>query len=394
MSGCWEGSVIHKVGDDCYPKTSAAVSLLPQEAAFRQREATRLSQQRARLEQQAAILRRRLTAARSLPQVLEQRQVDHLKAQLAAARQALTTRDRGQQQAMLKAMADAEQKVLGDLWELLTAAENEVYRQQLLGFNAVRLPFSFRDFSLPGRTDYIYCTPASEDDIRKSVTPPGVNTYAKPFPRPRVALTVGNGMCNIGMPNNVFDRFLWVINLYARAGFKIVIDNHVWLEDPTAYENTKAWIDGWVRLARGVSKDPEARGVVMYDLVNEPDNKKIFWNKEMAQQHSRPTLTNLYKAAMEAIYKVQPDAIFVLEIGYAIPSGDGFVTDANVIKQFNGKSTKTSRYTIKGIEDPNPFFTWLMKQPFAQNVVWGPHFYAQSVIPFDLPKQYMQVTGS
>lgn len=36
------------------------------------------------------------------------------------------------------------------------------------------------------------------------------------------------------------------------------------------------------------------------------------------------------------------------QIGYAIPSGDGFVTDPNVIKQFNGKGTKTSRYTIKG----------------------------------------------
>jgi hypothetical protein len=32
---------------------------------------------------------------------------------------------------------------------------------------------SFRDFNLPGRTDYNWCTPASEDDIRKSVTPPG-----------------------------------------------------------------------------------------------------------------------------------------------------------------------------------------------------------------------------
>jgi hypothetical protein len=54
---------------------------------------------------------------------------------------------------------------------------------------------------------------------------PGVNAYAKPLPKPRVALTVGNGQCNLGMPNNVFDRFLWVINLYARAGFKVVIDN-------------------------------------------------------------------------------------------------------------------------------------------------------------------------
>ena len=31
---------------------------------------------------------------------------------------------------------------------------SQVYRMQLLGFNAVRLPFSFKDFSLPGRTDY------------------------------------------------------------------------------------------------------------------------------------------------------------------------------------------------------------------------------------------------
>jgi hypothetical protein len=54
---------------------------------------------------------------------------------------------------------------------------------------------------------------------------PGVNPYGKPLPKPRVPLTVGNGQCNLGMPNNVFDRFLWVINLYARAGFKIVIDN-------------------------------------------------------------------------------------------------------------------------------------------------------------------------
>lgn len=39
-------------------------------------------------------------------------------------------------------------------------------------------------------------------------------------------MTVANGQCNIGMPNNVFDRFLWVINYYARSGFKVVIDDH------------------------------------------------------------------------------------------------------------------------------------------------------------------------
>lgn len=49
----------------------------------------------------------------------------------------------------------------------------QIYRQQLLGFNAVRLPFSFKDFSLPGRTDYNQCIQASEQDIARSVTPPG-----------------------------------------------------------------------------------------------------------------------------------------------------------------------------------------------------------------------------
>lgn len=49
----------------------------------------------------------------------------------------------------------------------------QIYRQQLLGFNAVRLPFSFKDFALPGRTDYNQCIQASEQDILKSVTPPG-----------------------------------------------------------------------------------------------------------------------------------------------------------------------------------------------------------------------------
>eukprot|EP00878_Enallax_costatus_P028720 GHUV01031055.1.p1 GENE.GHUV01031055.1~~GHUV01031055.1.p1 ORF type:complete len:173 (+),score=25.73 GHUV01031055.1:689-1207(+) len=54
----------------------------------------------------------------------------------------------------------------------------------------------------------------------------GVDATAKPLPKPKVPLTVANGQCNVGMPSNVFDRFLWVINYYARSGFKIVVDNH------------------------------------------------------------------------------------------------------------------------------------------------------------------------
>lgn len=46
-----------------------------------------------------------------------------------------------------------------------------------------------------------------------------------------------------------------------------------------------------------------------------------------------------------------------------------------------------------GIEDPNSFFQVLLNKPYAANIVWGPHFYAQSVIPLILPKKFMQGPG-
>jgi hypothetical protein len=49
---------------------------------------------------------------------------------------------------------------------------------------------------------------------------------------------------------------------------------------------------------------------------------------------------------------------------------------------------------LPGIEDPNFFFKTILAKPYAQNIIWGPHFYAQSVIPFALPKRFMEVRGS
>lgn len=43
----------------------------------------------------------------------------------------------------------------------------------------------------------------------------------------------------------------------------------------TAYENPKLWVDSWAKLAAAVARDPVSRGVVLFDLVNEPDNKKV-----------------------------------------------------------------------------------------------------------------------
>ena len=92
--------------------------------------------------------------------------------------------------------------------------------------------------------------------------------------------------------------------------WQVVIDNHVWLEDPTAYENPQLWVESWAKLAAAVAKDPVAKGVVLLDLVNEPDNKRIFWKG----RDGRPGLGQLYIDAMDAIHKVNPSALFVLEV--------------------------------------------------------------------------------
>lgn len=68
---------------------------------------------------------------------------------------------------------------------------------------------------------------------------------------------------------------------------------------------------------------------------------------------------DLYLAAMDAIYKVNPDVLFFIEglgqSGLANNWGDGLCTDKNTISQY-------------GISDPNPFFTSVMGRPYLSQV--------------------------
>jgi len=46
--------------------------------------------------------------------------------------------------------------------------------------------------------------------------------------------------------------------------------------------------------------------------------------------------------------------------------GDGFVTDAALIKQYN-------------LPDPRPFFDDVLARPYLNNVVISPHYYGPSI---------------
>lgn len=243
-----------------------------------------------------------------------------------------------------------------------------VHRMQLLGFNAVRLPFSFKDlYEITPRKYTQYGQHPNLSHIQKSVTPPdriGLITHG--IPLLRFTPDRKPGLINDYLPNeSTLQRFLWVVNFFAKNGFYILIDNHL-REDQTVLENPERWVQLWCSLAYEISQDPISKDKVMLDLLNEPDNFGIHWEATA----DRPALKELYLNVMDALYAIYPNFLFFIEGtgqgGIDANWGDGFVTDPQTILKH-------------GLSDPNPFFKALMKKPYLHQVVISPHVYPPSV---------------
>lgn len=220
-----------------------------------------------------------------------------------------------------------------------------VFRQKALGFNAVRLPFSFEDFKLEPRNFTHKCTMTSQEDLKKSLTNPKFPTNA-PFP----AFT-STAMCNANLPNDSMKkRFLWVIDYFVSQGFYVLLDNHL-REDKTAIKDAKAWVEQWTTLMKEIS--PQSRSKVMVDLLNEPDQDNLQWS----------TLGPLYLQAMDALYQVNPDLQFFIQ-------GTG---------QTDIKSAWGSGFALDHKSSPADFFDQLLKKPYLNNVVISPHLYPSSI---------------
>lgn len=243
-----------------------------------------------------------------------------------------------------------------------------VYRMELLGFNAIRLPFSFQDlFNLAPKNYAQGCTIATQSQIQASVTNPSVPVPAGDTIPPMVAPPQRQAnTCNDYLPNDTtLNRFLWVVNFFAKNGFYVLIDNH-FREDQTVLQSQQQWLQYWVQLVTAISKDPVSRDRLMIDLLNEPDNYGVRWEAS----GNLPALKDLYLSAMDALYQVNPNALFFIEGtgqgGIGANWGDGFATDPTLITQ-------------NGLSDPNPFFKALMTKPYLNQVVISPHVYPPSV---------------
>ena len=241
-----------------------------------------------------------------------------------------------------------------------------VYRLKLLGFNAVRLPFSFKN--LYGGTATSFTQACQTDDlgtVLQSTTDPSFG-YSGPTPEPEYMPPTTRGVCNSYLPNDsVLDRFMFVLDVFARNGIYVMIDNHLNL-DTSITDDPDGWVQSWQKLATTISQAPEVSPWVLMDLANEPDSLNLRWEAA----NGLPSMTKYYLAAMDAIATVIPGQVFLVEglgqVGQAICWGNGFSTDPSVISS-------------TGISDPTPFFTQLAAKPYLNNVALAPHIYGPSI---------------
>lgn len=295
-----------------------------------------------------------------------------------------------------------------------------VQRQKALGFNAVRLPFSFVDLAIsPARSFTFDCpTMPSALELGSSVTPPGYTaTPIADLPNPPART---EGKCNDYLPStSVRDRFLWVIKFFIQNGFYVMIDNHA-REDPTVLESKEAWVSQWAALAEDLMSDPEIAGRIIFDILNEPDELGLRWEAT----DSNVALKDLYIDAMDAIENVAPRSIFAIEgagqlslgtnlggnFGLTkkiyetfkyiyiyvtkeechssfyrtinpitfLPGADGYATDASILE------------AEPSLSDPRPFFDALLEKPYRSRTLLSPHVYPPSVTFSNAPTQYGQ----
>ena len=208
-----------------------------------------------------------------------------------------------------------------------------VFRQQLLGFNAVRLPFTFSDLSLTPRNFTVACV---DDTAYIKVMLLGALTgfacAVMPVASPATScrmLMQGNlsnptapyssidysslafpayappvlAVCNADLPNDsTLHRFLWVIQYYSQMvsrpfflnwsrrrgrhaidscpllqGFYVLVDYHASPGDTTVASGNLVsdWTTLWQAIVNLPNFSSELAGRVFLDLINEPDGISV-----------------------------------------------------------------------------------------------------------------------
>jgi hypothetical protein len=250
-----------------------------------------------------------------------------------------------------------------------------VYRLQLLGFNAIRLPFSFKEINgaQPRPVARTHCPPVSPRTVAAATAPPGTppSVLARaPRPGPAFATSPPN-TCSAYVPHGrgvtVAHRLAWAADYFVRNGFFVILDYQL-NTDASAIEDTGRWVKQWADLATLLTtRYPRTAGRMLLDIMNEPDAAGLAWQP----QNGKPGAGDLYLAAMDAIHAVWPGGFVVLvegcgQHGLARNWGDGLASEEGILSS-------------RRLSDPRPFLSTLVRRPFARQVAFAPHFYPFSI---------------
>ncbi|KAL0048267.1 hypothetical protein WJX82_011434 [Trebouxia sp. C0006] len=250
--------------------------------------------------------------------------------------------------------------------------------QQALGFNAVRLLTSFGTvFGLAPVPQSSSCATATAAQYQAYLTDPATPVAAgATIPGLAYSPPITEGICSDYLDGfaSTFDRYMFVISLFARNGFYVVLDNQL-NDDPTLINSGESvWLGYWRQIATAVAADPYAVNKVIIDPLNEPDSYGIRWEPTA----SRPGYGALLLDLMDALYPIIPGSLYFVEgvdqeCSGGAPSsnwGDGFASQPAVLALF----------PTCDISDPGPvFFDPLLTRPYLSQVVISPHVYGPSI---------------
>lgn len=263
------------------------------------------------------------------------------------------------------------QTMVDGLWiggsSMATDFRTIVWRIKLLGFNAIRLPFTFDDLQLRPVNKSIQCKVASEKHIVESCIPPWRKPPSKICSVRFVGVLPGGGVCNGYLENtSTVKRLISVVKTFVENGFYVVLDYHPMGMEPYALQDPRVVANKWTQLLREFKASrwwgPLFKGRLIVDVMNEPDSMRLGW----------APVGKLYLATMDQVWsELGKDSVFFMvegtaQGGYNLNWGDGFVTNQSIIR-------------ATGIEDASPFFEAVITKPYRDNVIISPHMYGPSI---------------
>jgi aryl-phospho-beta-D-glucosidase BglC (GH1 family) len=142
-----------------------------------------------------------------------------------------------------------------------------LYKMKMLGFNSIRLPFTFRDLELKPISKAISCSVSTKQEFIHKLTPPHYksNKQIPYFPSNNKL----NGICNDYIPmDSTLKRLQWVVSTFTRNNMYVILDYHPMGTEPVSKESLPTkWLSLWESFLEMPNFNEDIKGRVILDLI-------------------------------------------------------------------------------------------------------------------------------